>query len=56
MKFHVYLDSDGLWRWQHTSADGEVIATSGEGYVNEADCLAAIQIIKSSVNDPVVVE
>lgn len=56
MKFHVFQDTDGRWRWQHTSADGEIIATSGEGYESEADCLAAIQIIKSSVNDPVVVD
>ncbi len=56
MKYIVFKDEDGQWRWQHTSAQGEVIASSGEGYESRDDCLAAIQIIKSSSEDPVIIE
>ena len=32
----VYQDSAGEWRWRVKAGNNEVIATSGEGYVNES--------------------
>lgn len=52
MKYTVYKDTQGSWRWRLQAANNEIIA-SGEAYSNKADCLAAIKLVKSSTNAPV---
>lgn len=37
-----YQDGSGEWRWRKRAANGEIVSTSGEGYVNRADVLEAI--------------
>lgn len=40
-KIEVYKDAAEEWRWRAISINGvDVVATSGEGYVNHTDCLA----------------
>lgn len=46
MKFQLYRDSAGQYRWRLVAANGRVIADSGESYYNKTDCLAAIQLVK----------
>jgi len=46
MKFQVYKDKIGQYRWRLIATNGRVIADSGEGYVNKSDCLAGIQLVK----------
>lgn len=36
---HVFKDSDGEWRWNAISSNGNIIADSSEGYHNRQDCL-----------------
>ena len=48
MKFEIYKDKNGEWRWHLKAANHEKIATSGEGYKNKADALHAIELVKSS--------
>lgn len=43
----------GQWRWRLRAANNKIIADSGEGYNNEADCLAGINLVKSSKDAPV---
>lgn len=38
MKIEVYKDNAGEFRWRKKADNGEVVADSGEGYVNEEDC------------------
>jgi len=54
MRFHAYKDAAGYWRWRLLAANNRTIADSGEGYNNYADCLAAIELVKSAYNAPVV--
>lgn len=35
----VYESADG-WRWRTRSANGEIVAESGEGYVNRVHAVA----------------
>ncbi|MGX7677852.1 YegP family protein [Jatrophihabitans sp. DSM 45814] len=45
-KFEVYQDSKGEYRWRLKSANGQVIATGGEGYTSKSGCengIAAVQ-------------
>lgn len=53
MYYEVYKDANGEWRWRLRAANNQVIATSGEGYANRADCLTAIDLVKSSQDAPV---
>ncbi|MBH1671603.1 DUF1508 domain-containing protein [Stenotrophomonas maltophilia] len=60
MKFEVYREGgannlatilgggSGDWRWRLKADNGLIIATSGEGYRNKADCLHAIKLVMSA--------
>jgi uncharacterized protein len=45
MKFYLYKDVQGFWRWTLEAANNRKIADSGEGYYNEQDCLHAIGLV-----------
>ncbi len=40
------------WYWNLKAGNNQIIA-NGEGYQNKADCLHAIQLVKSSYSAPV---
>lgn len=48
MKYVIYKDKSGEWRWYLKATNGRKIAESGEGYKNKSDCLNAIELVKSS--------
>jgi uncharacterized protein YegP (UPF0339 family) len=52
MYYSYYKDANGDWRWRLRAANNRIIANSGEGYRNKADCQAAVQLVKSSGNTP----
>lgn len=54
MYFEIYRQTRGIpqtgrgqWRWRLRAANHETIA-SGESYVNKADCVHAIKLIKGT--------
>ena len=53
MKYSVYTDSAGYYRWHLKAANHRIIADSGESYHNRVDCVAAIQLVKGSYAAPV---
>jgi uncharacterized protein YegP (UPF0339 family) len=46
--FIKYRDANLYWRWRLVAANRRIIADSGEGYRNEADCDHAIALVKAS--------
>lgn len=46
MRFEVYKDEAGEWRWRLKATNGETVANSGEGYKNRIDALAAVSLIQ----------
>lgn len=50
MKFEMYRDEAGEWRWRLKAVNGLIIATSGEGYVNKEDCRAGCMLVKGCGN------
>jgi uncharacterized protein YegP (UPF0339 family) len=48
MKFHVYKDARGEWRWRLKAANGKIIADSGEGYKSKQACKEGIGLVKSA--------
>lgn len=55
MKFHIYKDSAGEWRWRLKAVNGRIIADSGEGYSTKQGCLDDVDRVKAS-KDALVVE
>lgn len=53
MTYEYGKDARGEWRWHLKGANHRILATSGEGYRNEGDCLDAITLVKSSKDAPV---
>jgi uncharacterized protein YegP (UPF0339 family) len=53
MYYVIWQNASKQWYWHLQAANSKIIATSGEGYWNKADCLAAINLVKSSSNAPV---
>jgi len=52
MKYEYYKASNGNWYWRLKAGNGQIIA-SGEGYVNKADVLSVINLVKGSNTAPV---
>ncbi|MHB1561494.1 MAG: YegP family protein [Isosphaeraceae bacterium] len=46
LKFESYEDNAKTYRWRLRSSNGQVIATSGQGYKDKRDCEHAIDAIK----------
>jgi uncharacterized protein YegP (UPF0339 family) len=46
MTFEIYADAKKEFRWRLKAGNGQVIATSGQGYKAKADCQHAIEIIQ----------
>ena len=56
IRFEVYPDSRGKFRWRLMSANNKVIATSSQGYVAKADCKSAIEFVKREAAAAIVQE
>lgn len=40
-KVHIFKDLKGEYRWHRKSENGQVVSTSGEGYVSYSTCVQA---------------
>jgi uncharacterized protein YegP (UPF0339 family) len=49
MKFTIYKDRRGAWRWRLTAANGKKIANGGECYRRRIDCLRMVKRIQNDV-------
>lgn len=48
--FLIYLDTRGEFRWRLQASNAKVIADSGEGYKNLADCERGIELVIGSAS------
>lgn len=48
MKFEVYADRRGEFRWRLKHANGNILATSSEGYKAKSSALRCIENVKNS--------
>ncbi len=53
MKYHVYKDAGGEWRWRLKAANSQIVADSGQGYSSKQSCKEGIDIVKGSADAPV---
>ena len=45
-KFELYKSSNGEFRWRLKSGNGQIIATSGEGYTSKSGAQNGIDALK----------
>lgn len=48
MKFELYTDKAGEWRWRLKHSNGNILATTSEGYSSKASALKCIENVKNS--------
>lgn len=51
LKFEVYKDKGGEFRWRLKAANGEPLATAGESYKAKTDAQNSIDLVKKSGTD-----
>lgn len=54
MRFELYREAGGDWRWRLRTRNGNVVADSAEGYRNRDDCERGIAIVKACAMSPIV--
>jgi len=54
-KFEVYQDVADEWRWRLIAANGQIVATSGEGYSSVSAATAGTQVVRRISTDALVV-
>lgn len=53
MRFELYKDKAGEHRWRLKHQNGNILATSSEGYSSKAAALKCIENVKASADSPV---
>jgi hypothetical protein len=56
MKFEVYKDKAGEYRWRLLASNGQLTADSGESYSRREDAHRAITTLLAAINDVVIVD
>jgi uncharacterized protein len=59
MKFLIFRDAAGEWRWRCKARNGRIIAESGEGYTRKAMAIKRLHIFRFAVQTktvPVIVQ
>ena len=54
MRFEIYKDARGEWRWRLKSRNGQIVA-HGEGYSRRIDCMHTIRQIRR-INKTIIVD
>lgn len=49
MKFHIYQDARGEWRWRLKARNGRIVADSGEGYVRQGNAIRAAGMVREEI-------
>ena len=46
MRFEIFLGRDYLYYFRFVAANGQIIATSGDGYTSRSKCEHALNLVK----------
>jgi uncharacterized protein YegP (UPF0339 family) len=55
MKFEIYADAGGNYRWRLVATNGQTIATSGESFTSKANATRAAENIRDNAGAATVV-
>ena len=54
MRFEIYPDKRGLWRWRLKARNGRTVADSGEGYASRTNAFRAARRVKCAAYSAVI--
>lgn len=52
LKFEVYKDKAGEFRWRLKAGNGEILATGGQGYKQKADAKHGVESVQKASTNP----
>ena len=56
MKFEIYQDSGGNWRWRLVASNGQNVGSSGESFASKANAIRAAENVRDSAGNAQIVE
>jgi uncharacterized protein YegP (UPF0339 family) len=56
MKFEIYADAGGSYRWRLVSSNGQTIASSGESFASKANAVRAAENVRDNAGKADIVE
>jgi uncharacterized protein len=56
MKFEIYRDAGGSYRWRLVSSNGQSVASSGEAFASKANAIRAAENVKANAGSAAIVE
>ncbi len=56
MKFVIYKDAGGYWRWTLYGENNQIVADAGEGYYSRAEAESGIAVVKQTLDTTPVLE
>ena len=56
MRFEIYPDKKGLWRWRLKARNGRIVADSGQGYVRRWNAFRAAREVRCRAYGAAVIE
>jgi len=56
MRFEVYADTGGSYRWRLIATNGQTVASSGEPFASKANARAAAENVKANAGSAEIVE
>jgi len=48
LRYSIYQDRKGEWRWRATARNGEIIGVSAEGYTRKSSCQHSINLMQGT--------
>jgi hypothetical protein len=56
MKFEIYADQSGQYRWRLVATNGQTVASSGESFDSKANARRAAENVKENAGKAEIVE
>jgi uncharacterized protein YegP (UPF0339 family) len=56
MKFEIYADAGGHYRWRLVSSNGQTVASSGEAFASKSNALRAAENVRDNAGKATIVE
>ena len=56
MRFEIYADAGGSYRWRLVASNGKTVASSGESFASKANARRAAESVKANAGKAEIVE
>jgi uncharacterized protein YegP (UPF0339 family) len=56
LKFEIYADSSGNYRWRLKAANGQTVASSGESFSSKSSATRAAENVRDNAGSATIVE